>query len=110
MSQRRVRSEASDEYDEEAILHERELAARYGSQAVYGSPQHQQAMPEAPSAPATSAQAMGTYTPTTGAGRPDYEGQGYQGWDTLATRHHHPTRLSDVLEEEEDRSSRRMGD
>ncbi|KAK5133444.1 hypothetical protein LTR08_007686 [Meristemomyces frigidus] len=110
---RRGHSEASDEYDEEAIRHERELAARYGSQAGYGGPQQQQAqqaMPEAPSAPATSAQAMETYTPTTGAGGPDYEGQGYQGWDTLATRHHHPTRLSDVLEEEEERSSRRMGE
>ena len=110
MFRRRVRSDASDDYDEEAIRHERELAARYGSQAVYGGQQHQQAMPEAPSAPGTSAQGTETYTPTTGAGRPDYEGQGYQGWDTLATRHHHPTRLSDVLEEEEDRSSRRMGD
>ncbi|KAK4543365.1 hypothetical protein LTR36_005508 [Oleoguttula mirabilis] len=106
-----VRSEGSDDYDEEAIRHERELAARYGSQAGYGAPQ---VMPEAPSVPSTSAQAMATYAPTTGAGgqpgRPDYEGQGYGGWDALQTRHHHPTRLSDVLEEEEERSSRRTGD
>ncbi|KAK5117432.1 hypothetical protein LTR85_008817 [Meristemomyces frigidus] len=108
----RVRSEASDDYDEEAIRHERELAARYGSQVGYGG--QQQVMPEAPSVPSTSAQAMATYTPTTGEGgqpgRPDYEGQGYGGWDALQTRHHHPTRLSDVLEEEEERSSRRTGD
>lgn len=108
----RVRSEASDEYDEEAIRHERELAARYGSQAGYGG--QPDVLPEAPSVPTTSAQAMATYTPTSGAsgqpGRPDYEGQGYGGWDALQTRHHHPTRLSDVLEEEEERSSRRTGD
>ncbi|KAI0385047.1 hypothetical protein F5Y04DRAFT_292582 [Hypomontagnella monticulosa] len=38
---------------------------------------------------------------------PDYSGSGYSGaWDDLGSgpRHHHPTRLSDVLEEEEERS------
>ncbi|KAI1651040.1 uncharacterized protein F4817DRAFT_356450 [Daldinia loculata] len=38
---------------------------------------------------------------------PDYSGAGYSGpWDDIgsAPRHHHPTRLSDVLEEEEERS------
>ncbi|KAI1155395.1 hypothetical protein F4825DRAFT_459755 [Nemania diffusa] len=36
---------------------------------------------------------------------PDYSGSGYSttGWEELP-RHHHPTRLSDVLEEEEERS------
>lgn len=29
------------------------------------------------------------------------QGQGQGGWETLQTRHHHPTRLSDVIEEEE---------
>ncbi|PTB72926.1 hypothetical protein M440DRAFT_1394720 [Trichoderma longibrachiatum ATCC 18648] len=35
----------------------------------------------------------------------DYSGQGYgtPGWDTVP-RHHHPTRLSDVMEEEDERS------
>ena len=35
----------------------------------------------------------------------DYSGQGYGGpaWET-APRHHHPTRLSDVIEEEDERS------
>lgn len=41
------------------------------------------------------------------AAGPDYEGEGYGDWETLRTAHHHPTRLSDVLEEEEERSSRR---
>ncbi|KAJ1335711.1 hypothetical protein MN608_02453 [Microdochium nivale] len=36
---------------------------------------------------------------------PDYAGQGFSapGWESMP-RHHHPTRLSDVLEEEEERS------
>ncbi|TKA74686.1 hypothetical protein B0A55_04710 [Friedmanniomyces simplex] len=122
--------ESDDQYDEEAIRHERELAARYGrgqqqQQQAYAHsvsqsaappesyyPSTQQPLPEAPSGPTTSAQAMATYTPTTGGppGGPDYEGSGYGGWDAVqTTRHHHPTRLSDVLEEEEERSSRRTG-
>ena len=41
-------------------------------------------------------------TTTAGAGRqPDYSGPGYgSGWEAMP-RHHHPTRLSDVLEEDE---------
>ena len=105
---RRVQSnETDDSYDEEAaIRREQELAAQYGSGSMLP--------PEAPSVPGTSAQAMATYTPTTDPGmeprRPSYEGAAYEGWESLQTRHHHPTRLSDVLEEEEERSSRRTGD
>ena len=85
---------------------------------VSGSQYATSTVPEAPSVPATSAQAMASYAPTsTSSGgsqeqrRPSYEGQGYEGWESLqTTRHHHPTRLSDVLEEEEERSSRRTGD
>ena len=36
--------------------------------------------------------------------------EGYEGYQQYVPRHHHPTRLSDVLEEEEERSSRRTGD
>lgn len=38
-------------------------------------------------------------------GTPEYSGQGYAlpGWDTMP-RHHHPTRLSDVIEEDDERS------
>lgn len=101
-----------DDYDTEAdIQREAELAARYrGSGAVSG-----QILPEAPTIPATSAQAMASYEPSPPtqqpqqqqAAGPDYEGEGYGDWETLRTAHHHPTRLSDVLEEEEERSSRR---
>ena len=95
---RRTQSNNTDDsYDTEAdIRREQELRSRYGSGML----------PEAPVAPGTSAQAMANYTPTTGEG-PDYEGSGYSGWETMQTRHHHPTRLSDVPEEEEERSSRR---
>lgn len=39
------------------------------------------------------------------SGHPDYSGSSYEtpGWDTMP-RHHHPTRLSDVIEEDETRS------
>lgn len=97
-----------DDYDTEAdVRREAELAARYrNSGAVSG-----QILPEAPTIPATSAQAMASYEPSPPPQQqqpgPDYEGEGYGDWDTLRTAHHHPTRLSDVLEEEEERSSRR---
>lgn len=39
---------------------------------------------------------------------PDYSGAGYSapGWEQIEQmpRHHHPTRLSDVIEEEDERS------
>jgi hypothetical protein len=59
----------------------------------------------------TSAQGPSSYTTTSNAGpahqgghptagRPDYSGAGY-GDEWAGMRHHHPTRLSDVLEEDE---------
>ncbi|KAF4549322.1 Hypothetical protein D9617_22g066680 [Elsinoe fawcettii] len=45
-----------------------------------------------------AASAGGTGAGATGAGR---GAAGPGGWETLQTRHHHPTRLSDVIEEEE---------
>lgn len=81
-------SEESDDYDLAAdIAHERELSARYGG------------IPAAPSPPPTS-----VASPSSGyaaAGPADYEGQGFGGWEAVQSRHHHPTRLSDVLEEDE---------
>ncbi|KAI1449243.1 hypothetical protein F5Y02DRAFT_429850 [Annulohypoxylon stygium] len=66
----------------------------------------------------TPATQPSVYQPTGGSGAPqpqysaapDYSGQGYTTpWDDagardMGPRHHHPTRLSDVLEEEEERS------
>lgn len=65
--------------------------------------------------PATTNPPSGGYEPTTSAGEAkwtgayseptDYSGQGYgaPGWETVP-RHHHPTRLSDVIEEDDERS------
>jgi hypothetical protein len=38
--------------------------------------------------------------------QPDYAGQDYAapGWETVPRHHHHPTRLSDVIEEDDERS------
>jgi hypothetical protein len=36
-----------------------------------------------------------------GPGNVDYSGSGWGGWDSITPRHRHPTRLSDVLEEDE---------
>lgn len=107
---------SSDDYPtSEELRRQTELAQQYGGHhAVSG----QILPPEAPMIPATSAQAMQSYTPTTappGREDPDYSGEGFgddwqggrQGVVVGSARHHHPTRLSDVLEEEEERSSRR---
>jgi hypothetical protein len=66
--------------------------------------------------PATTNPPSGGYDIPTSSGGPgqwtgaysetqDYSGQGYAapGWETVP-RHHHPTRLSDVIEEEDERS------
>lgn len=81
-SRRAPASENSDELDvQEAIERERMYGRSYGSGipgVEYGS---------------------GPTTPGTRA--PDYTGSGYGfGWEAMP-RHHHPTRLSDVLEEDE---------
>jgi len=103
--------EEEDDYDTAAdVRREAEIAARYRN-PVIGTGGGAELLPEAPTIPATSAQAMASYEPspppTQQLPGPDYEGEGYGEWDTLRTAHHHPTRLSDVLEEEEERSSRR---
>ncbi|KAJ5692298.1 hypothetical protein N7462_001721 [Penicillium macrosclerotiorum] len=74
-------SEASDDYDHKA-----------GDERPYVS--------EAYSAATTAAPAQAPYPPTT----IDYSGSGWgvgSGWEAVTPRHRHPTRLSDVLEEDE---------
>ena len=85
----RLGSDDSDEYDvQEQLERERMFGRSYGSSmsgVEYGS------------------------GPTTTAGRStsqdapaDYTGSGFgAGWEAIVPRHHHPTRLSDVLEEDE---------
>ncbi|KAK5164334.1 uncharacterized protein LTR77_010030 [Saxophila tyrrhenica] len=115
--QRHESNETDDSYDVQAdIRREAEHAARYGGSGGGGAGLGGAGIvpPEAPTAPSTSAQAMAHFSPTSGQGqqsRPTYEGEEYEDWEPVReTRHHHPTRLSDVLEEEEERSSRRTGD
>jgi hypothetical protein len=49
------------------------------------------------SVPATSGAPVQGYE----QGAVDYSGAGWGGWDSVTPRHRHPTRLSDVLEEDE---------
>ena len=85
----RLGSEDSDEYDvQEQLERERMYGRRYGSSmsgVEYGS------------GPATA----GGRQPSQDAPA-DYTGSGFgPGWEAMVPRHHHPTRLSDVLEEDE---------
>ena len=87
-SHRRLGSEDSDEYNvQEQLERERMYGRSYGSGisgVQYGS------------GPTTSA---GRQAPSTSS--MDYTGSGFgAGWEAMP-RHHHPTRLSDVLEEDE---------
>jgi len=111
ITEEEVGDEEEDDYDTAAdVRREAEIAARYRN-PIIGTGGGAQLLPEAPTIPATSAQAMASYEPSPPPSQalpgPDYEGQGYGEWDNLRTAHHHPTRLSDVLEEEDERSSRR---
>lgn len=88
---RSLQSPVSDEYDvQEDRRRELEHLQRYGTAAATQSgyattssaaPSHEQGQP-------------------TADGRPDYSGDGY-GDEWVGMRHHHPTRLSDVPEEDE---------
>jgi len=62
----------------------------------YGAPVSQ---PPTTNYPPSSSQYAGSYSGS------EYAGQGYAapGWETVP-RHHHPTRLSDVIEEDDERS------
>ena len=91
-----VSDDDTDEYDVTAAR-DRELAylEEYGGAPVSGVEYGRGSTASAGRlAPPTS-------HPATSGGGVDYEGQGYgAGWEALP-RHHHPTRLSDVLEEDE---------
>lgn len=92
---RALRTQDSDEYDvQEDRRREIEHLQRYGSAATD------------PSRYATTSSAgsgSGGYAggfQTSGSTPPDYSGAGY-GSEWVGMRHHHPTRLSDVMEEDE---------
>lgn len=89
---RALRQQDSDEYDvQEDRRREIEHLQRYGSAAAD------------PSGYATASSAgsshQGGYQTTS---TPDYSGSGYGSeWVAMRSHHHHPTRLSDVMEEDE---------
>ncbi|KAL2016489.1 hypothetical protein VTK56DRAFT_3452 [Thermocarpiscus australiensis] len=71
---------------------------RAGSETGYSEEEYETSPSRAPTGyPPSSSHWAGTHT-----GAPEYAGQGYAapGWETMP-RHHHPTRLSDVMEEDE---------
>jgi hypothetical protein len=90
-----VSDDDTDEYDVTAAR-ERELAylREYGQPPVSGADY-------VSSAPPARTMAAPTSHPATTAAPADYSGQGYGAEWEAVPRHHHPTRLSDVLEEDE---------
>jgi len=93
LSRQRSGSDDSDEYNvDEQRARERAYGMRYGSAVSgveYGTG-------------STATAGLGRAGPSgtsNGQGPVDYSGSGY-GWESVP-RHHHPTRLSDVLEEDE---------
>ncbi|KAF2823601.1 hypothetical protein CC86DRAFT_422575 [Ophiobolus disseminans] len=87
---RSIRSPVSDEYDvQEDRRRELEHLQRYGTTATSSGGY-------ATSSSAGPPHGAGYAT----AGQPDYSGDGY-GDEWVGMRHHHPTRLSDVPEEDE---------
>ncbi|MCJ1473486.1 hypothetical protein MMC13_002137 [Lambiella insularis] len=97
-------SEDSDEYNVQAQLdRERLYGAQYGSNATgaeYGSGSTASAAPRGRDQTGGTGTTNGQSTHGAAAQAPvAYDGTGY-GWEAVP-RHHHPTRLSDVLEEDE---------
>lgn len=97
-----ISEEESDEDDEDdataAATREREMAymQRYGPPVHVSHAPTSSSAPHAPPAPTS-------HPMSSPSDEPDYEGEGYgsgAGWEGVP-RHHHPTRLSDVLEEDE---------
>jgi hypothetical protein len=86
---RALRQQDSDEYDvQEDRRRELEHLQRYGSAATE------------PSRYTTTSSAGPSYGGVQTTSAPDYSGSGY-GSEWVGMRHHHPTRLSDVMEEDE---------
>jgi len=88
---RSLQSPLSDEYDvQDDRRRELEHLQHYGTAAT-----SQSGFPTTPATASTDAPA-----PPSDGSRPDYSGDGY-GDEWVGMRHHHPTRLSDVPEEDE---------
>ncbi len=126
---------SEDEYDVQSdIERERGYARRYGAgatrQPTYQTQQEQQQQQPQYSTSGTMAGPSAGTLPPPSVTRPtassnsyaqnvpapdlppssaDYSGQGYgggAGWESYTPRHRHPTRLSDIIEQEDERSRR----
>ncbi|CAK7229936.1 hypothetical protein SBRCBS47491_007419 [Sporothrix bragantina] len=99
-----VPSTAGSEYYQQQPQGHSAEGAPQGSDETYEEEELQYGTPSSLSAPGSAypPSASHYYTNPTTA---DYSGQGFAGpgWETIP-RHHHPTRLSDVIEEDDERS------
>ncbi|CAK7233307.1 hypothetical protein SCUCBS95973_008551 [Sporothrix curviconia] len=79
--------------------------APQGSDEIYEEEELQYGTPSSLSAPGSAYPPSASHHYYTNPTSADYSGQGFAGpgWETIP-RHHHPTRLSDVIEEDDERS------
>ncbi|CRG82805.1 hypothetical protein PISL3812_00151 [Talaromyces islandicus] len=80
-----------------AEYHDRVQSQEYAGSDEYDDDSQQEYDPTYPPTSGGPAPVHHTY----GQGNVDYSGSGWGGWDSITPRHRHPTRLSDVLEEDE---------
>ena len=112
-SERPFSDEGSDDYDvQEQIAREQAYRQQYlpstaGSTAASSRP-HQPVSTTLPyeTTPSSTSAAPSSRPPQAGTSSADYTGAGWggpssTGWESITPRHRHPTRLSDVLEEDE---------
>ncbi|KAF1841584.1 uncharacterized protein K460DRAFT_379640 [Cucurbitaria berberidis CBS 394.84] len=98
---RSLQSPVSDEYDvQEDRRRELEHLQHYGTGATAPQSSYATSSSAEPAHGQGYATAGGSGSGDGGGGRPDYSGDGY-GDEWVGMRHHHPTRLSDVPEEDE---------
>ncbi|ERS99553.1 hypothetical protein HMPREF1624_04758 [Sporothrix schenckii ATCC 58251] len=94
---------ASAEYYQQP--HGQSDTAPQGSDETYEEEELQYGTPSSLSAPGSTYPPSASHHYYTAPAPADYSGQGFAGpgWETIP-RHHHPTRLSDVIEEDDERS------
>ena len=103
--------EDDDDYASD-IARERMYAQQYGNVPAHSAvttsqpQQRQPAMPSIPQGQVSAPQSR----PSAEEDAPDYEGSSFgPGWEGVTPRHQHPTRLSDIIEEQTSRTSPSRG-
>ncbi len=112
--------EEEDDEDDYAsdIARERMYAQQYGSTPAHAQSttqqrplpssqaQRQPALPSIPQGQVSSPQSATRPAGSSAQEPPDYEGSSFgPGWEGMTPRHQHPTRLSDIIEEQTSRTS-----